>query len=141
MKYYLLQKGHSHSENTLHVFNTAEDRAFKTCELIFGKGPALLDSDELRSWRAYHEEISFDGSLSFEGDPGLEWFTATPDVTEPKGADLHVRMALSCLEELEPGAMQWKKKIVRNFNEHTERESQLSAARVSLDRALAALNP
>jgi hypothetical protein len=54
----------------------------------------------------------------------------------PKGADLHVRMALSCLEELEPEAMRRKARTVRNFNEHMERESQLSAARVSLDRAL-----
>lgn len=55
---------------------------------------------------------------------------------EPKGADLHVRMALNCLEELEPEAMRRKARMVRNFNEHAERESQLSAARVSLDRAL-----
>lgn len=65
---------------------------------------------------------------------------ATP-MPEPKGVDLHVRMALSCLEELEPTAMRRKQKIVPNFNEHMERESQLSAARVSLDLALAALNP
>lgn len=62
-------------------------------------------------------------------------------IPEPKGADLHIRMALSCLEELEPEAMRRKQRIVRHFNEHTERESQLSAARVSLDLALAALNP
>lgn len=55
---------------------------------------------------------------------------------EPKGADLLVRMALGCLEELEPTAMSRKRRSVRNFNEHAERETQLSAARVSLDRAL-----
>ena len=60
---------------------------------------------------------------------------------EPKGADLHVRMALNCLEELEPEAMRRKARMVRNFNEHAERESQLSAARVSLDRALDLLVP
>lgn len=60
---------------------------------------------------------------------------------EPKGADLHVRMALSCLEELEPTAISRKRRMVRNFNEHAERESQLSAARVCLDRALDILVP
>jgi len=59
---------------------------------------------------------------------------------EPEGADLHVRMALSCLDELELEAMKRKARMVRNFNEHAERESQLSAARVSLDHALAVLN-
>lgn len=62
-------------------------------------------------------------------------------IHEPKGADLHVRMALSCLEELERPAMNRKARMVRNFNENAERESQLSAARVSLDRALDHLNP
>lgn len=64
-----------------------------------------------------------------------------PSDYEPNGADLHVRMALSCLDELEAGAMSRKRRIVRNFNEHAERESQLSAARVSLDRALDHLVP
>lgn len=55
---------------------------------------------------------------------------------EPKGADLHVRMALGCLEELEQTAINRKRRTLRNFNEDSERESQLSAARVCLDRAL-----
>lgn len=65
------------------------------------------------------------------------WFRISVGIPpEPKGADLHVRMALSCLEELEPEAMSRKARMVRNFNEHMERDGQLSAARVSLDRAL-----
>jgi hypothetical protein len=138
MKFYLLQKGHSHSENTLHVFDTAEERDAMTKELIYGTGE--LCPDDQRGLALYLEELREDGSVEFEGDPGLEWFTATPALREPKKADLHVRMALRCLEELEPEAMRWKQRVVRNFNEHSERENQLSAARVSLDHALDALN-
>lgn len=64
-----------------------------------------------------------------------------PTHYEPKGADLFVRMALGCLEELEHTALARKRRMMSNFNEHAERETQLSAARVSLDRALDLLVP
>lgn len=34
-----------------------------------------------------------------------------------------------------------KRRIVRNFNEHTETESQLAAARVALDNVLRSFDP
>ncbi len=80
MKYYCLQHGHSHSENTLHAFDTVQERDVATAEMIFGKdndGP-----DELRQWELYKAELNDTGSLEFEGDPGLEWFTAHPAKTE-----------------------------------------------------------
>lgn len=53
-----------------------------------------------------------------------------------ESAETNAQMALRCLEELEPTAMTRKRKTVRNFNEHAEMESQLSAARVALDNVL-----
>lgn len=55
-------------------------------------------------------------------------------------ATVNAQMALRCLEELEPTAMMRKRKTVRNFNEHAELESQLSAARVALDNVLRAFS-
>lgn len=55
-------------------------------------------------------------------------------------ATVNAQMALRCLEELEPTAMTRKRKTVRNFNEHAELESQLSAARVALDNVLRAFS-
>lgn len=52
---------------------------------------------------------------------------------------IEVRAALRCLEELEDAAMHNKRRRVPNFNENNERRSQLSAARVALDHALARL--
>ena len=76
MKFYLLQLGHSHSENTLHAFDTAEARAAKSKELIYGDGE--LCPDDQRGLALYLEELRDSGSVGFEGDPGLEWFTAHP---------------------------------------------------------------
>jgi hypothetical protein len=76
MKFYLLQRGDSHNENTLHAFDTAEARDAKTKELIYGDGE--LCPDEQRGLGLYLEELRDSGSVEFEGDPGLEWFTAHP---------------------------------------------------------------
>lgn len=57
-----------------------------------------------------------------------------------KRATVNAQAALRCMEELEPTAMTRKRKTVRNFNEHAEQESQLSAARVALDNVMAALS-
>jgi hypothetical protein len=76
MKFYLLQYGHSHSENTLHAFDTEAERDAKTKELIYGDGE-LCPHDQ-RGLALYLEELREDGSVCFEGDPGLEWFTAQP---------------------------------------------------------------
>ncbi len=98
---------------------------------------AGVESGEYVGWR----EMTIHKDVLGRDAVALARFNAKQALAEPKGADLHVRMALSCLEELEPEAMRRKQRSVRNFNEHMERESQLSAARVSLDQALAALNP
>ncbi len=76
MKFYLLERGHSHSENTLHAFDTSEARDAKTKEVIYGDGE--LSPDDQRGLGLYLEELRDSGSIEFEGDPGLEWFTAHP---------------------------------------------------------------
>lgn len=86
MKLFLLQLGHSHSENSLHVFDTAEERDAKTCEVIFGEKLADLDPNDSRSWGLYRQELNDSGSVEFEGDPGLQWFTAH-DEREPRTAE------------------------------------------------------
>ena len=78
MKFYILERGHLHTENTLHTFDTAEARAAKTAELIYGEKPDELDPDARRAWHLYCAELEETGSVEFEGDPGLEWFTASP---------------------------------------------------------------
>lgn len=85
MKFYLLQKGHSHSENALHVFNTAPERDAKTIECIFGPD-GLCAQNDAEAWDKYREELNDTGSVEFEGDPGLVWFTAHPE-DEPRTAE------------------------------------------------------
>ncbi len=76
MKFYLLQRGHSDKENALHAFDTAAERDAATIKCIFGAD--LSGQDEAEQWDKMREELNDRGSLSFEGDPGVEWFTATP---------------------------------------------------------------
>ena len=76
LKYYLLERGHAYNENTLHAFDSAPERDAKTIEVIFGAD--LGNQDEAECWDKYREELNDTGSLEFEGDPGLEWFTAWP---------------------------------------------------------------
>lgn len=73
LKYYLLEKGHSHAENTLHTFDSLNEREDKTKELIYGG-----KDEDTPGWDSYLQELTETGSLEFEGDPGLEWFTAWP---------------------------------------------------------------
>lgn len=75
-KFYLIQRGDSANENILHVFDDAEARAAATCDMIYGQKPDQLDPDSLRGWKLYREELEDSGYVEFEGDPGLEWFTA-----------------------------------------------------------------
>ncbi len=76
MKYYILQLGEIAAENTLHQFDDNARRREKTIELIFGE--KLLDMDQAEAWAKYLHELEDNGRITFEGDPGLEWFTATP---------------------------------------------------------------
>lgn len=50
-----------------------------------------------------------------------------------------IKMALRFLEEIEPTVMHAKRRKIPNFNEHSERETLLSAARISLDSAITLL--
>lgn len=77
VKYYMLEKGHIWNEHTLYVFDSLNEREDKTREVIFGPG---WKNDECPGWDKYLEELTNRGSLEFEGDPGLEWFTAWPAV-------------------------------------------------------------
>jgi len=52
-----------------------------------------------------------------------------------------IKMALRCLEEIEPTIMHAKRRKIPNFNEQSERETQLSAARVALDQAITLIEP
>lgn len=81
LKYYILELGHLHAENTLHVFNSLKEREDKTRELILG---ASNDSPGLDK---YLEELTDSGSVEFEGDPGIQWFTAWPaQSAQPEGS-------------------------------------------------------
>lgn len=89
MKYYLLQRGDSADENTLHAFDTPAERDDATIKAIFGED--LTTQDEAEAWDKYREELTERGHITSEGDPGLEWFTAHPaascpnDGTEARG--------------------------------------------------------
>lgn len=72
MKYYLLQRGDD--ANTLHAFSTPAERDTATIKALFGED--LATQDEADAWDKYRDELNARGRLSFEGDPGLEWFTA-----------------------------------------------------------------
>lgn len=74
MKYYLLQ--HGDDRNTLHAFDTPTERDAATIRAIFGED--ITTQDEANAWDIYRDELNDRGRLSFEGDPGLEWFTAWP---------------------------------------------------------------
>lgn len=76
MKYYIIERGHAHNENTLHTCDTEAERDALTQLLIFGEAAEGLD--ETAQWEIYRQELRETGSLEFEGDPGLEWFEATP---------------------------------------------------------------
>lgn len=74
MKYYLLQRGEG--ANTLHAFSTPAERDAATIKVIFGED--ITTQDEADAWDKYRDELNDRGHLTFEGDPGLEWFTARP---------------------------------------------------------------
>lgn len=74
-KFYLVQR-REEAPHVLHAFDTAEQRDAMTKELIYGTGD--LCPQERRGLDLYLEELRDTGSVEFEGDPGLEWFTAIP---------------------------------------------------------------
>lgn len=76
MKYYLLIQGDGADENSLLAFDNPADRDAETILRIFGED--LKTQDEAEQWDNMREELNERGQLTFEGDPGLEWFTATP---------------------------------------------------------------
>ena len=76
MKYYLLIRGDVTNENTLIAFDSPEDRDGETILRIFGED--LQTQDQAEQWDKMRAELDDKGVLTFEGDPGLEWFTATP---------------------------------------------------------------
>lgn len=106
-----------------------------------GSGSAWLDKDVQR----YYEQLEMmagRASVRLGAIHGDNLDRLSIRVADSiKRATVNAQMALRCLEELEPTAMTRKRKTVRNFNDHAERESQLSAARVALDNVLAAFAP
>lgn len=81
VKYFLLEHGHSENENTLHAFDTPAERDATTILKIFGTD--LSCQDEAEQWDKMREELNDKGSLTFEGDPGLEWFVAHEETELP----------------------------------------------------------
>ena len=69
--YYLLQHTDDNVD-VLYKFHTAEEREARTIELIYGDA---LNCDR-DCWDKERAELLDRGSLTFEGDPGLEWFHA-----------------------------------------------------------------
>lgn len=76
VKYYLLERGATTAENTLHVFDSEAQREAATIECIWGE-PLECPLDR-SAWQKMRKQLKRDGVLTLEGDPGLEWFTATP---------------------------------------------------------------
>jgi hypothetical protein len=75
-KFYLIQHGEVARENVLHVFDTAPERDATTIKLIFGHD--LENQDEAEEWDKHREDLNDRGNITFEGDPGLTWFSAIP---------------------------------------------------------------
>jgi hypothetical protein len=76
MKFYLLLRGECCQHHVLYIFDSIAERDAKTIECIFGD--VTMSSRESDCWCKYQDELNESGSLEFEGDPGLEWFTAIP---------------------------------------------------------------
>lgn len=74
VNYYLLQRGDD--ANTLHAFSTPAERDAATIKAIFGGD--ITTQDEAEAWDKYRDDLNDRGHVTFEGDPGLEWFTAWP---------------------------------------------------------------
>lgn len=69
--YFLLQ----HTDDGVDVlwkFDTAEEREARTIEMIYGRAEEC-DRD---CWEKERADLLEKGVLTFEGDPGLEWFQA-----------------------------------------------------------------
>lgn len=75
-KFYIIQEGDG-GPAVLHSFDTQPERDLATIKLIFGED--ISTQDEAEQWDKMREELNDKGSISFEGDPGLQWFTALPD--------------------------------------------------------------
>ena len=75
-KHYLLIHGEVTNENTLMCFDTPAERDEETILRIFGDD--ITTQDEAEQWDKMRADLDDKGVLTFEGDPGLEWFTATP---------------------------------------------------------------
>lgn len=75
-KFYIIQEGDG-GPDVLHVFDTQPERDAATINLIFGED--ITTQDEAEQWDKMREELNDKGRLSFEGDPGLQWFSAIPD--------------------------------------------------------------
>lgn len=69
--YFILQHTDGNVD-VLHKFATAEEREAATIEMIYGN-PENCDRD---CWDKERAELLERGVLTFEGDPGLEWFHA-----------------------------------------------------------------
>jgi hypothetical protein len=73
-KYYLLENADSVTPQILHAFATPQERDVATIGLIFGE--EISTQDEAEQWDKYRQELIDTGRIEFEGDPGLEWFSA-----------------------------------------------------------------
>jgi hypothetical protein len=73
-KYYLLENADGVTPQILHAFATPQERDVATIGLIFGE--EISTQDEAEQWDKYRQELIDTGRIEFEGDPGLEWFSA-----------------------------------------------------------------
>ena len=96
MKYYLLQRGESPNQNALFSFTTRPQRDEATIKAIFGKD--LQNQNEAEEWDKIRADLNDKGRVSFEGEPSIEWFTATPNpkakrppVSDEKIREIHRR--------------------------------------------------
>ncbi len=71
IRYFLLQHTDDNVD-VLYQFDTAEERETRTIETIYG----TVEDCDRECWEKERADLVERGVLTFEGDPGLEWFQA-----------------------------------------------------------------
>jgi hypothetical protein len=81
-KFVLIEHGDAGQPHTIRLFSSQSNLELATMLAIFGEelkpetSSLYQEPTHWEEWLGYLEKLREDGSLSFEGDPGLEWMRA-----------------------------------------------------------------
>ncbi len=113
MKYILIENGEG--PKRMRIFDSAEERAIATRSAIIGppdEDNRLMDCPEIM-------QLSEDGFVTFEGDPGLEWINAEVDSITNMQAILNRIYAVASGEEQvsdnDADGMKWIANLVEPY--------------------------